>query len=344
MKISAQATTWFGFLLSLLVCCAGCGRRTEAGAQASVPVSDPQKANAEVAGYVNLAREYLSRKEFDKAVETLERAVAVQGATENSEATNLLAAALPLHAKGRTPKPVDTARYSSSMGPVEVVQGYLASATWQDRVPFVLRPLETGPLMAQTYQNTRFEPTKWRPGKVMPPDKQDVPVGSRLNVTVDMSETSPERPFWRYVVQRTDEGYKIDWQASQAFLWEDQEAAARRALQLENPVLGVCVLKIEESGEAVYFHIRVTNRSNKFLSGWQLNLELADQSGNYLAAEPHTGFNLAAGQSQVEKIIFLRLRAGRIGTHKFSVKSARVDLGGGKWKDATKYYAVSVSE
>jgi hypothetical protein len=178
----------------------------------------------------------------------------------------------------------------------------------------------------------------------MPPDKQDVlgaPVGSRLIVTVDMSETSPERPFWRYVLERTDEGYKIDWQATRALLWEDQEAAARRALQLDNPVLEVRVLKVEESGDAVYFHVRLTNRSNKFLVGWQLDLELADRSGNYLAAETHTGFNLAAGRSQVEKIMFLRLQASRVASYTFSIKTARIDLGGGKWKDATKYYTVS---
>lgn len=344
MKISVQVTTCFSFILLMLVCCAGCGNNIEGGAQAPVPVFDPEKANAEVAGYVKLAREYLSRRYFDKAVETLECAVAVQGATEKNEATNLLAATLPLHAKGHAPKPVDTSRYSSSMGPVEVVQGYLASATWQDRVSFVLKPLETGPLMAQTYQNTRFEPSKWRPGKVMQPKKQGVSVGSRLTIAVDMSETSPERPFWRYVVERTDEGYKIDWQASQALLWADQEAAARHALQLNNPVLEVRVLKVEEFGNAVYFHIRVTNRSNKYLRSWQLNLELANQSGDYLALQTISGSNLAAGESQVEKTVFLQLRASRIGTHKFSLKSVLVDPGGGKWKDATKYYTVSVSQ
>lgn len=348
-----NAMTHFGLILIMLACCAGCGSRVEAGAQPSVPVpDDPQKANPEVAGYVTLAREDLSRREFDKAVETLERTVPVHGATDKNEATNLLAPALPLHAKGQAngdakgpvkghaPEPVEAARYASSMGPVEVVQGYLASATWQDRVPFVLRPLETGPLMAQTYKNTRFEPGKLRPGKVMPPDKQSASVGSRLIVTVDMSETSPERPFWRYVLERTDEGYKIDWQASQALLWEEREAAARRAIQLDNPVLEVRVLKVEESGDAVYFHVRVTNRSNKFLSGWQLSLELADPSGNYLAAETQTGFNLAAGQSQVEKIMFLRVQASRVATYTFSVKTARIDLGGGKWKDATRYYSI----
>jgi len=343
MKIPRGWTTCLAFILLLLVCCTGCLNHSESGAQASVPVFDPEKANAEVASYVKLAREYLSRRDFDKAVETLERAVAVQGATERSEAANLLSATLPLHAKGHAPRPVDTARYTSSMGPAEVVQGYLASTTWQDRVPFVLKPLETGPLMAQMYRNTRFEPTKWRPGKVTLPDKKSVSVGLRLNVTVDMSETSPERPFWRYVVERTDEGYKIDWQASQALLWEEQEAAARQALQLENPVLEVRVLKIEDSlGDAVYFHLRVTNRSNKFVGGWQLDLEVTDQSGGYLALNTITGFNLAAGQSQVEQTIFSRLRASQIGRYKFSVKSVRVDLGGGKSKDATRYYTVSV--
>lgn len=288
--------------------CAGCTNHPDSEEHATVSVLDPETANAEVAGYVKLAKEYISRQNFNKAVEVLERAVSVQGATEKTSAANLLAAVQPLQAKEGVLPSVNADRYSSSMGPVEVVHGYLASTTWQDRVAFVLRPHETGPIMASTYQNTQFDPSKWRPGKVFPPEKQNIAVGLRMMVTVDMSESSPENPSWQYVVERTGDGYKIDWQASQALSWAEEEAAARRALQLDNPVLETRVLRIEDRYGSAVMHVRITNRSNKFLATWQLALELTDRSGEYLAAESITGFNLLAGQGLIEKVHFSKPR------------------------------------
>ncbi len=317
-------------------CCIGCSQHSDTYSQSSIAVIDPQKANAEVTGYVVLAKEYLSRKEFGKAVETLDRAVSIEGATDRLEATNLLASTLPL---ANRPKNVNATRYSSTMSPVEVVQAYMASKTWQERVPFVLRPIETGPLMANTYRNATFDPTSYRPATILPLEKESVPIGERMTIKVDVSESSPQEPCWPYIIENTGEGYKIDWEASQAISQANREANARRALQLDNPVLAVQVLKVEQVGSYVYCHCRVRNESNKYISNWNLSVAFEDLSGKYLSNELIFGSNLSAGQSEIDKVM-PKLNLADLGIPKFSVKHVTIDLGGENRKDATRYFSV----
>jgi hypothetical protein len=112
--------------------------------------------------------------------------------------------------------------------PEEVVKAYVAidATQWERRLPYVLNPEKVRPLMARQYAGVqRKRPAK--PGTVLHVKNKNVAVGSTITVTVDASESHPEYPQWTYVVMRTQEGFKVDWEASIALTAKQVEERRR---------------------------------------------------------------------------------------------------------------------
>ncbi len=165
--------------------------------------------------------------------------------------------------------------------PEDVVKTYLAAATWEERLPCILNPDSVRSQMAARYKNIDLAKThdEFRPGTIYPVEKRSTVVGERVIVKVNVSQGLPHHEYLRYVVVLTEEGFKVDWRESIKLGDEDNERAIRNKLQLVNSVLEVQVLKVYQSSSShTSLDIKVTNKSNKFISFWNVGADLHDRS------------------------------------------------------------------
>ena len=112
----------------------------------------------------------------------------------------------------------------------EVMVNYFAAETWQDRLPFVLHPNTTGPLMKRHYGIGQFG--KLEATNIIPYDGQSkVGIGEyiRLFVYYDDKEDATTHSYL-YYVKRTRGGYKVDWEASMG-----KNPMTRKAYMVQRP-------------------------------------------------------------------------------------------------------------
>ncbi len=97
----------------------------------------------------------------------------------------------------------------------KVMVNYFAAETWQDRLPFVLHPNTTEPLMKRHYGIGQFG--KFEATNIIPYDGQSkVGIGEYIRLLVyyrDRQDGSTSPPHL-YYVKRVRGGYKVDWEAS----------------------------------------------------------------------------------------------------------------------------------
>jgi hypothetical protein len=225
--------------------------------------------------------------------------------------------------------------------PEDVVKAYLAASTWEERLPCLVNPDSFRPHMAARYKNIDLAKThdQFQPGTIYPVERRPTAVGERVIVKVNVSEGLPHHEYLRYVVVQTEGGFKIDWRESIKLGDEDNERAIRNELQLVDPVLEVQVLKVyQSSSRHTSLDIKVVNKSNKFISFWNVGADLHDAGEEYLGHADTNGSNLRPGQSVTGRIIYSDIRAADVSSWKLSLEKVMIDLGGGNRRDVTKYF------
>jgi hypothetical protein len=233
-----------------------------------------------------------------------------------------------------------TDRYTN---PEDVLKAYFSAPTWEERLPWVLNPESVRTQMAARYRNSNLLTVikKIQPGTIYPLEKTSFAVGERVILKINVSQGYPYHEYLRYVLEKTDEGFKVDWLESMKLDGEDDERANQKELQLVDPLLEVQVLKVYQSSPShTNLDIKVVNKSNKFISFWKVEADLHDAGGNYLGHDSTNGSNLRPGQSVTGKIIYSDIRAANVNSWKLSLGDVNVDLGGGRKREATKYYTL----
>ncbi|WP_157061383.1 hypothetical protein [Anaeromyxobacter dehalogenans] len=115
--------------------------------------------------------------------------------------------------------------------PEQVVAAYLDSPRWEDKARFVLDSERVAPLMERHYGDSGSQPNPNVRREVRPSGGTDVPVGEWTTVEVVWTGKNgfgvevSDNAF--YELQRTADGYRIDWEASVGYnpiSWEELKA------------------------------------------------------------------------------------------------------------------------
>ena len=94
----------------------------------------------------------------------------------------------------------------------ELMQGYWSAGKWEDRLPFILNPNENMLLMERYYRESTIRPSEVIRILLLN-ETQEVGVGeyAKLRVTSTGKFKDWTREFYAL---HTEDGFKIDWQAS----------------------------------------------------------------------------------------------------------------------------------
>lgn len=250
--------------------------------------------------------------------------------------------------KSATPGPSSTASVSVPKfdSPEAVVRAYLGAATWQDRLPFVARPDEVRPAMQRAYEQvwiagtviTQLKPEVYSKGKLLPPQKQ--PDG-RILVTVDMTGLD-DIGRWEYLVVSTPDGYKVDWLASQELSKKQRREKLIEEWRLKDARLEAQVLQVQQILDYAKMSIKVTNKSDAFISYWIISASVYDRNKQFLANAKTTGSNLRPGESSIKEFIFGNVEATAISSWKLRMEDITLqnETGENLW-DAGNYFHFS---
>ncbi len=245
-------------------------------------------------------------------------------------------------AKKDPPAEVGTPKLPSLSTPEGTVKGYLAAATWEDRLPYVLNADRVRSEMAKLYQNTpRFKPDNFLPGTVVGVEGRNVPVGGRCTVTVDVSTSYPDFPRWTYILVRTPEGFKVDWEASQDRGKREQHDALQAKLRELNPVIDIEVLRCKQSYSHTEIEFRLTNRSTALFSYVAVTMSIHDAKGQYLGNNFTNATNVRAGQSIVKHVSFDNVKVGEVASWEMGVQDVTIDRGDGQRLTATNVFKLN---
>jgi hypothetical protein len=228
--------------------------------------------------------------------------------------------------------------------PEEALRAYLEAEYWQDRIPLVVDGDQVSGAMRERYQNIRH-PVRTRYYKIRPNPKPLSGDEGAILYLVNRNGSDVE-----YVVQKTTQGYKVDWTASLR-LWQKSEtadqqqahAATVERFSLQNPVLHVRVERLAQSSTSyAKLHIRVLNSSKAFLGYWAITATVFDRNGQFLAHAYTNGRNLKPGADVFDDISFANIQAHQITKWTLKIKGITVQNPAGETlHDAEKYFTLT---
>lgn len=225
--------------------------------------------------------------------------------------------------------------------PEAAVKGYLAARTWEERLPYVLNADRVRPEMAKVYKNTQFKAENFLPGTIVAVENRNAPVGGKCTVTVDVSTASPNVPRWTYLLVRTPDGFKVDWEASQEQSKKEQNEALETKLRELNPVIDIEVLRCKQSNSRCEIEFRLTNRSMALFTYVAVTMSIHNAKGEYLGNNFTNATNVRAGQSIVKSISFDNVKVGEVASWKMGIEDVTIDRGDGQRKVATTVFKLN---
>ena len=103
----------------------------------------------------------------------------------------------------------------SDMNAVSVLKAYISESKWQDRVKYVRSGERVRTLMQEAYANN-YKPFQNENIRVYPAEQRNIPIGGWISLTAEWVDNAfdGEKIVDRYIVFRSDKGFKVDWEAS----------------------------------------------------------------------------------------------------------------------------------
>jgi hypothetical protein len=306
-------------------------------------VTRGERPNDKVDTSVAKAKANRDNGDTESAIAALATALSVEGATNKDEAMRLLKdiivsqssknSLLEALVKPKAPawpwvEPKDTWTIE------DLMRAYVQAPTWQHKLPFIIDSNKARPLMAEHYAAGYQAASSFT---IRPPTRNQIAVGETTRIGVDL----PGSKLVMYVVVRNAEGYRIDWIASRAIWFAEQEANYRKSHGLVDAVLQIQVLNVKQANSFAELVVRVTNRSDAYLSYWQIDCEVHDNTNKYLSHKMKNGTNLASHGSTVITLSFSDTHAANIKGWAFKLGGVSIDDGGGRRSDVTKLFTVS---
>ena len=222
--------------------------------------------------------------------------------------------------------------------PEATIKGYLAAGTWEERLPYVLNADRVRPEMAKLYQNNKFKALNFLPGTVLSVENRDATVGGKCTLVLDVSTSSPDFPRWTYILVRTSDGFKVDWEASQDMAKKEQAEALQAKL---NPVIDIEVLRCKEEYSRTEIEFRLTNKSKSLFSYVGVTASVYNDKREYLGNDYTNETNVRSGQSVIKSISFKNVKLDEVASWKLDIKGVRIDLGDGQPVEATSVFKLN---
>lgn len=245
----------------------------------------------------------------------------------------------PPSIKNDPPTAVGTTISPLLFTPEATIEGYLSAGKWEERLPYVLNADRVRPEMAKVYRNTPpFKAEDFLPGNIVAVENRNTPVGGRCTVIVDVSRSSPDLPRWTYILVRTADGFKVDWEASQELSKKVQNEALQAKLRELNPVIDIEVLRCKQSYSRTEIEFRLTNRSTTLFSYVAVTMSIHNTKDEYLGNGFTNATNVRAGQSIVKSISFDNVKVGEVASWKMGIEDVTIDRGDGQRTTATTVF------
>lgn len=152
-----------------------------------------------------------------------------------------------------------------SKTPEQVVENYLKAKDWQERLKYVLEPDRVKPVMEKRYSTNYTPPDKIKVNPVKPIKDQWFEVEAILN-----------GDRISYYLQKTENGYKIDWESSVGYN-APMTVAAFKAQRPKEPMKFRVIGNLSNSYPYIPWEIRREAEKNLWSVG------LRDGDGNSIA-------------------------------------------------------------
>ncbi len=223
---------------------------------------------------------------------------------------------------------------ATSSTPESTIQEYLATSTWEQRLPLILNADRLRPKLANIYRNVQqFKRDDFLPGTIKSVENRNASIGEKCIVTVDVSKSSPDTPSWTYILIRTVDGFKVDWEAS-------QNEAVHDKFRDVNPVIEVEILRCRQSYSRTEFEFRITNKSTTLFSYVAITMSIHNAQGGYLGNSFTNETNVRAGGSVIKSISFDNVTVGEVASWKIGIDGVTIDRGDGRRIDATAAFTL----
>jgi hypothetical protein len=289
------------------------------------------------------AKEYLGKGDRERAIISLAKAVAVDAAPDKAEALRMLRDTASARTESKflerllkQPQPEPPVLLPQpDWSAEELIRAYFQAPTWRHRLPFVVPSRKTETLMAEYYQGGYSTPASFRVRSIRGDATR---IGGSFVALVDL----PTQHDVPYVIARTAEGYRIDWEASLSKWEAAKEAAFRASHGLIDANAEVELLRLRQSSPIhVDADIRVSNQSQVQITYWRIDLEVYDSHNRYLAHVTGSGTNLQAGQSTISELILSDAQAARIASWKIKLSQVNVKAANSSNIDVTTYFSIT---
>ncbi len=226
--------------------------------------------------------------------------------------------------------------------PEDALKAYLECEYWQDRIAVVFDSENASKAMAEQYRNTT---TSVRARYYKIPSNYTTlssDTNARLyTVNFDGSES-------KYVVRKTDAGFKVDWLASKT-VWDsekqqeqmDKIQQIKDDFKLGNATLHIKVERVSQSRSYAKIHIRLKNSSQAHLGYWKIDAVVFDHQGKYLGHAYTNGENLRPDADVYGDISFGDIQANQVGSWKLTIGGLTIeDSKGNRLSDGEKYFTL----
>ena len=247
-----------------------------------------------------------------------------------------------LASKNDSPASSGTKISPSLSEPETTIKGYLSAGTWEERLPYVLNADNVRPKMAKLYHNQpAFNSENFLPGTVLSVENRNAAVGGKCTVSIDVSTSTPDIPRWTFILVRTPEGFKVDWEVSLDLIRKDHNDALQAKLRELNPVIDMEVLQCKQANDYTEVQFRLTNRSKALLSYVAVTMSIHNVKDEYLGSDYTNETNVRAGQSILKSFSFNNVRVEEVASWQMGVKSVVIDQGDGTRTDATTAFSLN---
>jgi hypothetical protein len=340
----------------ILICCLvviGCSKQPDpkqnvvaSEQEAQTPLLPKKNPQQESAAHLVAAKAFLESGDYDRGIEYLAKSIAVEGATNQEEAKTLLkdtivkrnkVEALEHIAKtmiGRTSSPQpQVVAPKADWTAEQVLRAYLQALRWDYRLPFVLTPDEVRPLMEERYRGGSPPAEGFT---IAGTSEQDGRTIIRVNLP-----TSLDTPFY---LARTKDGYRVDWKECVRQWNIAEDAAFRKAHQLDNAVIEVALLKKDRRRGSDYTTVdfRITNKSSTTIGSLSLESEALGDKKSYLSQARITVLEkLSPGESLVEDVLFEHPEQQVATSFVFRIGTIRTTNDLNQVVDASKYFKLT---
>ncbi len=214
--------------------------------------------------------------------------------------------------------------------PQELLAAYFNASSWSHREPLVKDYERVEPLIKSHYRSTLLKPMAFEVLQLTP---ESTDVGSTLTATIKLATGKSD-----YVIIRTKEGYRIDWEANSKKWLAAKDARFREAHGLVDATIEAKLVKKEESAGSTRLTFEFTNRSNAHLSSATITVTAFGANGQYLQKSSCHLNDLPPRESTFESITLIDVAPSDLRTWKLNVSLVSIRTSSGDTEYVGKYF------